>query len=88
MTTISVVGFDNIVYDEMVHPALTTIASPLYRMGFTGMQNCIGLAQGARRLGGPLVFPVRLVIRASTAQRRRTRTSPARGTTRVSASAA
>ena len=85
---ISVVGFDNIVYDELIDPALTTIASPLYRMGFTGMQNCIGLAQGARRVGGPLVLPVRLVIRASTAQRRRTRTSPARGTTRVSAPAA
>ena len=84
---ISVVGFDNIVYDEMIDPALTTIASPLYRMGFTGMQNCIGLAQGARPVGGPLVLPVRLVIRASTAALRRARTSPAR-TTRVSAPAA
>jgi LacI family transcriptional regulator len=68
---ISVVGFDNIVYDEMVHPALTTIASPLYRMGFAGIQNCIGMAQGARPVGGPLVLPVRLVVRGSTAQRRR-----------------
>jgi LacI family transcriptional regulator, galactose operon repressor len=85
---ISVVGFDNIVYDEMVHPPLTTIASPLYRMGFTGVRNSIGLAHGVRPVGGPLVLPVRLVIRASTAQRRRKRTSPARITTRVSGSAA
>jgi DNA-binding LacI/PurR family transcriptional regulator len=75
---ISVVGFDNIVYDEMVHPALTTIASPLYRMGFAGIQNCIGMAQGARLSGGPLVLPVRLVIRGSTAHRRRNRPSTAK----------
>jgi LacI family transcriptional regulator len=72
---ISVVGFDNIVYDEMVHPPLTTVASPLYRMGLAGTRNCIGQVQGARAAGGPLVLPVRLVIRASTAQRRRTRTA-------------
>jgi DNA-binding LacI/PurR family transcriptional regulator len=72
---ISVVGFDNIIYDEMVHPALTTIASPLYRMGFAGMQRCIALAQGARSTGGPLVLPVRLVTRGSTAVCRRNRSS-------------
>ena len=77
---ISLVGFDNIVYDEMVHPALTTIASPLYRMGFAGMRNCIGMAQGARPTGGPLVLPVRLVIRGSTGRRRRSKAPPARGT--------
>ena len=35
---VSIVGFDNIVYDELVEPALTTVAAPLYRMGFTGVQ--------------------------------------------------
>jgi DNA-binding LacI/PurR family transcriptional regulator len=85
---VSVVGFDNIIYDEMVEPPLTTIASPLYRMGFTGVQNCIAVGHGARPSGTPLVLPVRLVVRQSTAQRRRNRTSPARGTTSVSGSAA
>jgi DNA-binding LacI/PurR family transcriptional regulator len=85
---VSVVGFDNIMFDELVEPALTTIASPLYRMGFTGVQNCIAVAQGARHSGTPLVLPVRLVVRQSTAQRRRSRTSPARGTTSVSGFAA
>ncbi|AGZ41641.1 LacI family DNA-binding transcriptional regulator [Actinoplanes friuliensis] len=84
---VSVVGFDNIIFDELVEPALTTIASPLYRMGFTGVQNCIAVAQGARSRGAPLVLPVRLVIRQSTGQCRRKRTSPARGTTSVSGSA-
>ncbi|GID27624.1 LacI family DNA-binding transcriptional regulator [Paractinoplanes brasiliensis] len=66
---VSVIGFDNIIFDELVEPQLTTIASPLYRMGFTGMQNCIAVAQGARTTGRPLVLPVRLVVRKSTAAR-------------------
>ena len=85
---VSVVGFDNIMFDELVEPTLTTIAASLYRMGFTGVQNCIAVAQGARSTGTPLVLPVRLVVRQSTAHRKRNRTSPARGTTRVSRSAA
>ena len=87
---VSVIGFDNIAVDELVEPQLTTIASPLYRMGLTGVQNCIAVAQGARPSGRPLVLPVRLVVRESTgpAQRRRYSTSPARGTTNVSGSAA
>ena len=85
---VSVVGFDNIIFDELVEPTLTTIAAPLYRMGFTGVQNCIALADGARSSGTPLVLPVRLVERQSTGQRRRNSTSPARGTTRVSLSPA
>jgi DNA-binding LacI/PurR family transcriptional regulator len=85
---VSVVGIDNIIFDELVEPTLTTIAAPLYRMGFTGTQNCIAVALGARTSGKPLVLPVRLVVRQSTAQRRRKSTSPARGTTRVSGSAA
>jgi len=89
---VSVVGFDNIVFDELVEPQLTTIASPLYRMGFTGVQNCIAVSLGAKPSGPPLMLPVRLVVRQSTApapgQRRRNSTSPARGTTRVPGSAA
>jgi DNA-binding LacI/PurR family transcriptional regulator len=85
---VSVVGFDNIIFDELVEPTLTTIAAPLYRMGLTGVQNCIAVADGARSSGTPLVLPVRLVVRESTGQRRRNRTSPARGTTSVSGSAA
>ncbi len=67
---ISVVGFDNISFDELVEPALTTVAAPLYRMGLTGVQNCIALALGAHARNTPLVLPVRLVVRQSTAHRR------------------
>jgi DNA-binding LacI/PurR family transcriptional regulator len=75
---VSVVGFDNIILDELVEPTLTTIAAPLYRMGLTGVQNCIAVAQGARTSSTALVLPVRLVIRQSTAQRKRTTTWTAR----------
>jgi DNA-binding LacI/PurR family transcriptional regulator len=68
---VSVVGFDNIIFDELVEPQLTTIASPLYRMGFTGVQNCIAVAQGAQPSGDPLILPVRLVVRGSTGVLRR-----------------
>ena len=74
---VSVVGFDNIIFGELVEPALTTVAAPLYRMGLTGVQNCIALAHGARPGSTPLVLPVRLVVRQSTAQRRRRRTPAA-----------
>jgi LacI family transcriptional regulator len=67
---VSVVGFDNIIFDELVEPSLTTVASPLYRMGFMGVQNCIAVALGARPSGPPLVLPTRLVRRQSTAPRR------------------
>ena len=85
---ISVVGFDNIVFDDIVEPALTTVAAPLYQMGVTGMRNCIAVARGAKHTGPPLVLPVKLVERASTAHPRRNSISPALGTTRVSGSAA
>ncbi|MGA5298964.1 LacI family DNA-binding transcriptional regulator [Nucisporomicrobium flavum] len=65
---LSVVGFDNILLDELVEPALTTVAAPLYRMGLTGVHTCIALAQGAPMTSTPLVLPVRLVVRRSTAR--------------------
>jgi LacI family transcriptional regulator len=85
---VSIIGFDNIIFDELVEPALTTVAAPLYRMGFTGVKNCIAVAQGARTSGTALVLPVRLVVRQSTAQRRRNMIAPVRRRTRVSRSAA
>jgi DNA-binding LacI/PurR family transcriptional regulator len=85
---VSVVGFDNIIFDEIVEPALTTVAAPLLQMGTTGVHNCIAVTHGARPSTPALVLPVKLVERASTAHRKRYSTSPARGTTSVSGSAA
>ncbi|HET8601416.1 MAG TPA: LacI family DNA-binding transcriptional regulator [Segeticoccus sp.] len=75
---VSVVGFDNIFAADLVSPGLTTVAAPLHALGSTAARNLIALIGGATsRAGRPAVLPTRLVIRESTAQRRRKRTSPA-----------
>ena len=83
---VSVIGFDNIFASDLVTPGLTTVASPLRTQGTTAVQNLLAIISGARSSGQPVVLPTRLVVRGSTAQRRRKRTSPAWGTTSVSGS--
>ena len=86
---VSVVGFDNIFGSDFCTPALTTVAAPLRNLGAAGVRQLLAELGGAQpRTGQPLVLPVRLVVRDSTAQRSRKRSSPARGITRVSESAA
>ena len=84
---VSVVGFDNIGAAELITPGLTTVAAPLRLAGATATKHLLAMIGGAQsRTGSPMVLPVRLVERGSTAQRRRKRTSPASGTTNVSPS--
>ncbi|GLI00206.1 LacI family DNA-binding transcriptional regulator [Phytohabitans aurantiacus] len=86
---VSVVGFDNVYAGELVTPALTTVAAPLHAMGLTAVRNLLAVIRGARpHAREPVMLPSRLVVRASTAHRRRNRTSPAWGTTSVSGSVA
>jgi len=84
---VSVVGVDNVMLTEVVEPELTTVASPLRSQGQTAVRNLVAMIGGAVPKGEPLVLPVKLVVRRSTAQRSRKRTSPALGTTKVSPSA-
>lgn len=84
---VSVVGVDNILLSEVVEPELTTVASPLRAQGQTAVRNLVAMINGAVSAGEPLLMPAKLVVRRSTAQRSRNRTSPALGTTRVSPSA-
>lgn len=85
---VSVVGFDDILTARLVTPALTTVAAPMRYMGATAVRNVLAMIRGAQpRSGRAFVMPVKLVVRDSTAQRSRKRTSPALGTTRVSGSA-
>ena len=86
---VSVIGFDNIFAAELVTPPLTTVAAPLGAMGRTAVGNLLAIVRGARpRSEAPVSLPCRLVVRESTAHRRRYRTSPAWATTSVSGSAA
>ena len=84
---VSVIGVDNVMLTEVVDPELTTVASPLFSQGRTAVKNLVAMIGGAVPTGEPLVLPVKLVVRRSTAQRSRKRTSPASGTTKVSPSA-
>ena len=86
---VSVVGFDNIFGSDFCTPALTTVAAPLRDLGAAGVQLLRALLTGAPPgTGRPTVLPVQLIVRDSTAQRSRKRSSPARGTTKVSGSVA
>jgi LacI family transcriptional regulator len=86
---VSIVGFDNIFGSDFCTPALTTVAAPLRALGAAGVRHLLVELGGAPpRTGQVGLLPVRLIMRASTAQRSRKRSSPARGTTSVSGSAA
>lgn len=63
---VSVVGFDNANVSALVHPPLTTIASPLHLLGETSVRNVLAIADGARWTGHPVVLPMKLVERGST----------------------
>ena len=85
---ISVVGFDDILVSQLVTPPLTTVAAPTHSMGLTAVRNVLAIIKGAQAATGEaFVLPTKLVVRGSTAQRSRKRTSPALGTTSVSGSA-
>jgi LacI family transcriptional regulator, repressor for deo operon, udp, cdd, tsx, nupC, and nupG len=68
---VSVVGFDNIFAADLVTPGLTTVAAPLHTEGVTATQHLLSMIDGTRALGvqQPLVLPIRLVVRQSTARR-------------------
>lgn len=66
---VSVVGFDNIFAADLVTPALTTVAAPLSTLGETAARHVIALAGGtASARQRPVVVPVRLLVRESTAK--------------------
>ncbi|WP_433132970.1 LacI family DNA-binding transcriptional regulator [Micromonospora sp. CA-240977] len=67
---VSIVGFDNIVAADLVTPGLTTVAAPLYAEGSAATRHLLTMIEGAPgHTGRPMVLPVRLVVRDSTAAR-------------------
>ncbi|MDG4809568.1 LacI family DNA-binding transcriptional regulator [Micromonospora sp. WMMD1120] len=67
---VSIVGFDNILAADLVTPGLTTVAAPLYAEGSAATRHLLTMIQGAPgHAGRPMVLPVRLVVRRSTAAR-------------------
>ncbi|MEV1072894.1 LacI family DNA-binding transcriptional regulator [Micromonospora parva] len=67
---VSVVGFDNILAADIVTPGLTTVAAPLFAEGSAATRHLLTMIAGAPgHTGRPMVLPVRLVVRDSTATR-------------------
>ncbi|TNC16565.1 LacI family transcriptional regulator [Georgenia sp. 311] len=70
---VSVVGFDNSRTGALTVPALTSVASPLSLQGATAVRNLLAIIGGARSSEQPVVLPVKLIARDSTARVRRGR---------------
>lgn len=67
-SSVSVVGADNIFAADLVTPGLTTVAAPLATLGETAVRHVLALAGGsAGRRCDPVVVPMRLLVRQSTA---------------------
>lgn len=63
---VALVGYDDIVLANMMHPRLTTIKQPLHEMGFLAAQGLIErMRLGSRAAPFKKVLPVELVIRRS-----------------------
>lgn len=64
---ISVVGFDDIHYAEIMDPPLTTIAQPAEEIGEKSMYKLCKAIEGSKSDVDPVIVPHQLVIRESTA---------------------
>lgn len=64
---LSVVGIDNIFAGELLAPTLTTLASPLNRLGAAGVEYLLAQrGDTAAAHPSPIVLPMRLIVREST----------------------
>ncbi len=69
----SLVGFDDLEFSELVNPPLTTVAQPGYQMGAKGATLLVRRLQGATDASQNIVLPTELKIRGSTAALRSAR---------------
>lgn len=69
---VSVIGFDDILLSRISQPTLTTVAAPVRQLGMMAVEKVVALIGGAQpRNSEPLVLPVQLKVRGSTARHRR-----------------
>lgn len=63
---ISVVGIDDISFSTYLSPALTTVAQPIYDMGYHAMQKLLSCIEKAPDCGESEYMPTKLIVRQST----------------------
>ena len=64
---ISLVGFDDLEFSELVHPALTTVSQPGYQMGAKGASLLLRRLRGGAEAPQHVVLPTELKVRDSVA---------------------
>ena len=65
---VSVIGFDNIFASAFIEPGLTTVAAPLTMLGDSAVRYIVATLNGAKQADpAPVIVPVRLIVRESTA---------------------
>ncbi|MDR2254501.1 MAG: LacI family transcriptional regulator [Arthrobacter sp.] len=64
---VSVVGFDSSPVAQLTTPSITSLSSPLQQQGVHAAKNLISLINGAETPQEPVLLPVRLQARGSTA---------------------
>ncbi|KGF80925.1 hypothetical protein IA69_15515 [Massilia sp. JS1662] len=63
---ISVVGFDDVIRAEFVHPRLTTVRQPLNEIAVRAVRELVDAIRDGRTDGFRIEMPARLVVREST----------------------
>lgn len=64
---LSLVGFDDVPLTTLVEPPLTTIRQPSYELGKVAAQKLFEMINGDLQQFEPIVLPVELIVRGSTA---------------------
>jgi LacI family transcriptional regulator len=65
--TVSIVGYDDIFFSEIMELPLTSVKQPIYEMGETAVRQIIGLVKNKNDSQKCIIFKPDLVIRESTA---------------------
>ena len=65
---LSIVGFDDMPFAELLHPPLTTVRQPITEMGTLGVQTLLRRMRGEIPQPGEMRLPTQLVLRASVAR--------------------
>ncbi|MDD5660213.1 MAG: LacI family DNA-binding transcriptional regulator [Actinomycetota bacterium] len=62
---VSVIGFDNIMFDDYMSPPLTTVKQPKKMMGITGMNLLLDIIEGKNTENKRIILPTEIIKRQS-----------------------
>jgi LacI family transcriptional regulator len=65
---ISVIGFDDLIFTQLLHPPVTTVRQPIAELAQAGVRILLDCIRGTNHRGEVVCLPVRLIKRASVAR--------------------